>query len=579
MSVYRIAEKGESNFHIVCHEYADETIRYACSELQKYLLKSTNAVVPYFSDRCDKRCPEIRVGNFVRGEILDVKNLAPEGFKIYGDGENIYITGGSSRGVLYGVYGFLNKFCGFNCYKKDCEVIGKFDLLDVDLGVLEDAPTFEFRDAYFRCAFDGDFSAKNHLNSGVADISIAKGGRVKWYNFHHSFNDLVSDKIFFDEHPEYFSMIEGKREKNSQLCLTNPEVLDQAEKTLRRWIKENPECKVFSIAQNDNDRRCRCEKCMALEEKENSPSGPIIHFVNALADRIKDDYPDVLLHTFAYMYSLPAPKFVVAKDNVIVRICSFTCRFDTPLEILAKENPLGEEAKFCKALSDWKNHAKRLYVWDYTVNFRNYPQPFLHLNTLKENIRFFKRVGVLGVLEQGNFAYGGGVSADDLKSYIIAKLLWNPEIDVWKEVRSFCNAVYGKDAGSFMYEYYKTVCSACESAPLSIYQFPNAEYVNDGWIKTSDDYLQKAKVSACNETVLRAIEREELSIRFLKIARSPQESINRDQIVDKFIDDLKEHGVTEIRERRPLSVSKDCLKKSQYALDRQGEYILYYIMK
>ena len=47
MPRYKIAENGESAFHIVAHQYADETIRYAASELQKYLLKSAKGAIAY----------------------------------------------------------------------------------------------------------------------------------------------------------------------------------------------------------------------------------------------------------------------------------------------------------------------------------------------------------------------------------------------------------------------------------------------------------------------------------------------------------------------------------------------------
>ena len=43
---YRIAENGKSRFYICAHRYEDETIRFAASELQKYLLQATGAVVP-----------------------------------------------------------------------------------------------------------------------------------------------------------------------------------------------------------------------------------------------------------------------------------------------------------------------------------------------------------------------------------------------------------------------------------------------------------------------------------------------------------------------------------------------------
>ena len=84
MPTYTIAEHGESQFHIVNHQYSDETIRFAASELQKYLLRATNAAIPYYADCCPMRGPEIRLGAFVRGETEEEVNIHPEGFCIRG---------------------------------------------------------------------------------------------------------------------------------------------------------------------------------------------------------------------------------------------------------------------------------------------------------------------------------------------------------------------------------------------------------------------------------------------------------------------------------------------------------------
>lgn len=579
MGIYRIAENGESNFHIVNHQYSDETIRFAASEMQKYLLKATNAAIPYYSDRCPMRGPEIRIGADVRGETIAETDMHDEGFRIKGDGEHITITGKTSRGVLYGVYRFLELFCDFRCFTKDIETIAKTDVLEIELDEITGEPAFEFRDAYFRNAFDGGFASKNKLNSGLCDLSKAKGGRLKWFNFHHSFCDLVSESEYFEEHPEYYSEVDGKRVKNSQLCLTNPEVLKAAEKTLRKWIEANPECTVFSVAQNDNRLRCTCPECTALEEEEGSPAGPIIHFVNKLADSIKNDYPDVLLHTFAYQYSLPAPKNVVAKDNVIVRLCSIDCRYDRPFEILAKENPEGSEAEFVNALKDWKSHAKRLYVWDYAVNFENYLQPFFHFRTLSENIRFFRRTGVKGLLEQGNFAYGGGAAFDDLKAYIISKLLWDPDTDIYGEINRFIAAVYGEKTGEYIREYVELMQKACSSKPLSIYQNPDAEYITDELVEKADALFEKAMNAASSEEIRKRVEREYLSIRFLQLARMEMNTEGRKEQIEKFFYDVKSFGLTEIMERASLAVSKRCMINSRYATDHTGEYRVYYIMQ
>ncbi|MBR2460408.1 MAG: DUF4838 domain-containing protein [Clostridia bacterium] len=579
MSKYVLAAHGESDFHIVNHQYSDECIRYAASELQKYLLKATGAAIPYYSDRCALRGPEIRLGAGVRGETRKEAELCEDGFCIRAAGEHITITASSSRGVLYGVYRFLEIFCNFRCFTPTEETIDKYEVLEIELEEITEKPAFECRDAYFRRAFDGGFASKNHLNASLCDLSVAKGGRIKWFNFHHSFRDLVSEDTYFNEHPEYFSEIEGKRVRNSQLCLTNPDVLDIAEATLRKWIRNNAECRVFSVAQNDNRRRCTCEKCTALEKEEGSPSGPIIHFVNALSDRIKQDHPDILLHTFAYQYSLPAPKKVVARDNVIVRICSISCRFNKTFEELAALDPNGEEAVFVGALKEWRSHASRIYVWDYSVNFRNYLQPFFHFHNMAENIRFFQRIGIRGLLEQGNFAYGGGAAFDDLKAYLASRLLWDPTVDVDTEIRRFAFYVYGKSAGQLMLDYIRMMEKACCSHPLTIYQNPDTRYLTDELVNEADKLFQKALEVAETPDQRCHIEREYLSVRFLKLARSPLNASDRLEQIDRFFNDVKSFGITEIRERRSLAVSKKCMQASRYASDRSGEYSLYYIMQ
>jgi len=578
MPVYTIARNGESDFHIVNHRYSDETVRFAASELQKYLLKATGAAIPYFADCCPMRGPEIRLGTNVRGETKEETGIHSEGFVIRGEGEHITITGRTSRGILYGVYRFLEIFCNFRCFTKDIEVIDSCDTLRIELDEIREEPAFDFREAYFRDAFDGDFCAKNHFNSSLADLSKARGGRMKWYNFHHSFVDLINPEIYFDEHPEYFSLIDGKREPNSQLCLTNPEVAAVAEKTLRSWIESNPECTVFSVAQNDNYRSCTCPSCLALEEKEGSPAGPVIHFVNKLADAIREDYPHVLLHTFAYKHTVPAPKYVVARDNVIVRLCSFVCHFHKPFEVLAKENPDSGDAVFVGALRDWKSHASQIYIWDYATNFPNYFQPFFHIHVMAENIRYFKREGVRGVLEQGNFAYGGGAAMDDLKSYIIGRLLWNPDTDVDTEMDRFFTAVYGEKAGKYMAQYVSLMENATREHDLHIKQYPNASWITDELVEQADAIFQKA-LSVATEPVRTRILREHLAIRYLRLSRQETDTPGRSEEIDRFFDDVKKHGITEIMERNSLAFSRQCMKESRYSLDRTQRYRLYYIMQ
>ena len=101
---------------------------------------------------------------------------------------------------------------------------------------------------------------------------------------------------------EYYALRNGKRIP-TQLCLTNPDVLKITIDNLRRKMAANPGAVYWSVSQNDNRQYCTCPKCRAIDEREGSPSGSIIDFVNKVAD----EFPDRMISTLAYEYSR-APK-------------------------------------------------------------------------------------------------------------------------------------------------------------------------------------------------------------------------------------------------------------------------------
>ena len=502
MKTYEIVRNNKSAFHIVGANLSAPAERHAASELQKYIYEATNVLVPYFSDRCEKRSAEIIIGyttrdakKYVTSKELD--ELGEEGFIIREAGDDILITGKTPRGTLYGVYRFLELYLGFRAFTRDVEKIDRLDTLTVSAPSILEKPDFEYRDAYFRFAFDGGFASKNRLNSTLAELSDLRGGGMRFFNCHHSFDDLVPPKLYFGEHPEYYSEINGERSPR-QLCLSNEDTLRIATATVRKWIKENPLCRVFSVAQNDNGDFCSCERCRAYDEAEESHSASVIRFVNRIAENIEEDHPDVLLHTFAYMHTRKPPKTVKPKKNVIVRLCTFECQWGDPLEVIAKREPESVSRAFLGDLSGWAEITDRLYIWDYVVNFRQYLQPFPIFHTMSENIRLYKRIGVKGALMQGNFSYGGGAALDELKSYLISKLLWRAEEDVDELIYEFTEGVFGK-GGKYIREFISLMENATRGFFMRIYDYPDAPYLSDELIAKCDELFRLAEEAECGE--------------------------------------------------------------------------------
>lgn len=583
MKKYEIVKDGKSLYHIIASKKGNEAEHFAASELQRVIYESTDVFVPYFSDRCERRECEIIIGTLPRDTYkkLDMSGVGDEGFIIKTLGDDIVIAGKTPRGTLYGVYSFMEKFMGYRCFRKDVEKIEKLDSIVIDEQDIVENPDFEYREAYFRFAFDQGFATKNKLNANLAQIPPERGGHMKFFNYHHSFNDLVPPEKYFEAHPEYYAEVNGER-MPTQLCLSNPDVLKIAVDRVLSWKAENPHCNVFSVAQNDNDlgmeRYCTCEKCRAVDEYEGSPAGSNIHFVNAVAREVRKVHPDVLIHTFAYQYTKKAPKHVRPDDNVIVRLCNIECDFSKPFEQLGKKK--GSEAEdFITNMQEWTKICDRVYLWDYCVNFTNYLQPFPNIHAMAENIRFYKKNNIRGILEQGNFSYGGGAALDELKSYVIAKLLWDSSQDVDALIEEFTDYMYGK-GGKYIRRYIKLITEEFSKYPFKIFDFPDSPYIKDDLFEKCEELFCKAEEAAENETVLERIKKEHLSIEYVRTVRIEDDKLRAEK-TDEFAKKVKHFKLTEIFERRNLNCSFECMKNSRYALEgrNDGWMYLYYIMK
>ena len=356
----------------------------------------------------------------------------------------ILISGGRPRGVLYGAYGLLEDHLGFRWYTKDAVRLPPAAALTLPSGLdVRTKPPLEYREVFWTEAFDGDWAARNRLNSNSARLEPRHGGRVRYGTFVHTFERILSAEEHFDAHPEWFSLVNGKRVKTrTQLCLTHPEVRRRAVEAVRGWIRANPDATIFSVSQNDWHNACECPACKAIDDAEGSHAGTMIDFVNHVASAIAKDHPNVAIDTLAYQYTRKPPRTVRPLPNVIVRLCSIECCFAHPLDGCPEKT----NTSFLEDLRGWNKLTNRLYIWDYTTDFAHYLLPFPNLDVLDDNVRTFASNGVVGLFEQGNYSGGGGGELSELRSWVLAKLLWDPSLDGDTLVREFVTDAYGPAA-------------------------------------------------------------------------------------------------------------------------------------
>ncbi|MBR5452860.1 MAG: DUF4838 domain-containing protein [Clostridia bacterium] len=489
-----------SDYVIVHGEDAYISEITAATELQSYLKQMTGVELQIVTDAAAPTEKEIVVGKTNReaeGEF-DREELGDDGLVIKTVGKKLFIVGGEQRGTLFGVYEFLESYLGCRFYTNDFEKVPETDTVAIEVIAEEDKqiPVLEFRCTSAYVYKSELITVKRKLNSRYS-LPEEYGGYNAWVKWVHSHTDLVPPKTYYDEHPEYYSI--GLTDKNDasylQLCLTNPEVLEIAIESTRKLLnkkKDDPNYKVISISQEDNQDYCTCDNCKALAEAEGSYAAATVMFVNNIATALKDEFPNITFETLAYTYTRNAPLTVKPADNVIIRLCTIEECFSHPISD-HPENVNTSDAlvktSFTEDIAQWSELTDKLYIWDYVIDWYEFHAPYPNFEVLLDNIRFFVDNGVVGVYEEST---SGTICAcfNDLRLYLISKVLWDPYMTE-EEFRAladeFLRDVYG-EGWVYLREYLDLMercsepyCFGTFDEAAALYGFNDAIQKNEIW--------------------------------------------------------------------------------------------------
>lgn len=440
-----LSRDGKTEYVIVTSRNPTPPEKTAANLLAETLGKVTGA---RFAVRAEHEvasgAPQILVGvsRSARALARDVEwsGLQADEIVIRTTGDKLLLAGGLPRGTLYAVYTFLEDTVGCRWWTGTEELIPHRPTLAIGAQDIRYAPRFRSREAFYRFPNEDPlFASRLKLNGHFPQIPENYGGHMGFIGFVHTFYGWIPPGKYFAEHPEWFSLINGKRTTDwSQLCLTNPEMLKEMTRVVLENIEKNPACGIISVSQNDCHNPCQCDRCQALAKAEGSEAGPLIAFVNAVAEEVEKKHPDMLVETLAYQYTRKPPKTLKPSKNVVVRLCSIECDFGRPLESEAN-------AAFRDDILGWKAIAPNLFIWNYVTDFAGYIQPHPNMASLAADLRFFANSNVIGVFEQGDCFTSVGDFVR-MRNWVIAHLLWDPSRDQDALVREFASGYYGPAA-------------------------------------------------------------------------------------------------------------------------------------
>jgi len=475
-----LAQDGKPAVVIVTAEDPIPAEQTAASELADYLKKVTGGEFVIAAEpQHDAKQPAIYVGptRYAKRHGLDTANWGPERWAMRTAGDSLILVGGRPRGTLYAVYHFLEDVVGVRWWNPVEEHVPRRATLVVKQLDRQGEPRFRYRDIHLLYAHDGGrFAARNRINAlGFRPLDPAYGCGVYYGppGGVHTFNAYVPPNKYFKDHPEWFSLIDGKRTaERGQLCLTNPELRAFVVERLKGFIEQaraeaeragRPAPVDFDISQNDWGGHCQCAECQAIAKAEGSESGPLIDFLNHVADAAQQGYPEVRINTLAYQATDEPPKTIRPRASIVPRLC------DTDANLLRPITHPDNEP-FARRVAAWGGIVEDLRIWDYAVTYTapfGLPLPTAH--TYPTDYRYFAEHNVEGVFTEHEHP----IRADmrDFKIWVMMKLLEDPYRDYEVLVRDFTDGFYGP-AGPVIRRYLAGLQAAAEASGSNVDWFP-----------------------------------------------------------------------------------------------------------
>lgn len=575
MADLSIVANGVSSYQIIVPNETTPVVDKAAAELQGFLQKISGVQLPIVSESGSGDGPAILIGRSDRAMAAvpesELAQLGKDGIRLKTAGSDLILLGADQRGQLYSVHELLQRL-GVRFLAHDCTVIPKTS--EVNIAPIDYAytPPFFYRETSYHGSQHKDIAARQRLNGPTQNLDESVGGGIHFHPFVHSFHAIVPPDKYFESHPEFFCLIDGKRcgPGNTQLCLTNKEMHKVAIAQALKWLEENPHLSMVETSQREGGRFCECDDCLAVIEEEGGPEvpgdsrgsyAPILRFVNVLADAVAEKYPDKGVVTLGYNY-MP-PEKTKPRNNVYIRLTHAGCYFHGATNCRKKvdgRNDGGADL-FLKSIDEWSKVSDNVWIWHYTTNFLHYLNLRRNLVGLPRDLKYYRDHGVNGVYVQGNRQSPAGELAE-LRQYLASQLLWNPDRDPMKIREEFVHGYYGP-AGNQVLEFLALMdepsrqsnssdsASASATAnglPAHAWGSPNPkENVSPEFVDQALEILNRAKAQATTSKISNRIDKLFMPLWHAQIMYPEHYGLSKKEAADllsKFEAVVQANGIT-----------------------------------
>ena len=424
----------------------------AAGELQTYLTRMTGGPLELVTAG-EQELPErgvIYVGAVREARrhrlyrTREVKAMGPDDLLVRARDGNALLVGGGYRGTTYAVYRFLQHL-GCRFYATDLEVVPPPGEVRLQAPLeITDSPAFEWRAMWGTVAPMKVGLSPGEWTARVGEVDVPKMMAIPPGGFwHHTMGFLVRAEDHFDSHPEYFAELGGERKRVDpavqQHCLSNPELRWLMTDKVLEWIAAHPDQDYYPVHFGDVAHFCECSECRKLYEQQGSISDTVIWFLNEIAAEVAEKHPDKFLTILSYHATRKAPVKVRPLPNLLIVFCAIVECQGRPWS-----HPVNLRFNVLRDLEDWvRIHplgGRGIMTFDYPMSYHYTGFPYPALYAYVENLRAYSRLDlrgtyVCGLSERSHLVH--------LYSYVIPRIMWNPDRDLGTLIEEFCRAWYG----------------------------------------------------------------------------------------------------------------------------------------
>ena len=527
----RLASEGRTNYRIVIPAEPKGTDRYAAETLARYLNESTGASFKIVSAEKQAPSPAIHVGLTSEVQRLSVDPLAglrDQEHVARSAGQNIFLYGKGPRTSLYAVMDFLENSIDWRWYSFFEEpVVPSHSTLT--LKPFHRKRSFDFRRRHLALRYNAEYFQQHGVNMGLETKLLKRGAPVpehlrSWMpngNFvHTSFSYIpptAQDRYakefswqkkhdYFATNPEFFSLNHlGKRVPNLQLCFSNRGLRDEFTRQVKRNLTHVGKRQIIMVDAADRPGRfCHCEVCLGLEEKHQTPGGPLFDYVIELANTLRRDHPEARVKTLAYRRSqtqIPPrlPNGERLPDNLIIDFAPIEDAYFADWK-----HPNAQIQETLQHLKDWAaiTAPGNLWAWMYPNPWGSgHVMPVGNVERVITNLRLMHQIGVRGIFLDHN-----GVNSrsgwSELQAYLALKLSQDIKADTDALIAEFTDHMYGLAAPSV-----RRYLIDLEDARKAMKTFaPGVTYKSRNYDDRTFPYLATTNIHRWQESFARMVE-------------------------------------------------------------------------